>query len=618
VVAVRVTRAVAEPHHDGSEAYLSDPNPGLGETVTALVRVPLAAGIEHVVARVVHDAEPYRVVALPDRTTDTERWWRVEIRAHNPVTSYRFHLRDRSGRTAWLTQSGVHGWDVTDATDFRLTTEHRPPAWARRTVWYQVFPDRFARSVGGAPPSDVPSWAHLAEWDDPVETTIPAAMHQLYGGTLDGITEHLDHLVELGVTGLYSCPFFPARSNHRYDASSFDHVDPLLGGDAALHRLVAEAGRRGIRVMGDLTTNHSGDHHEWFRAAVDDPASPTREYYAWKPDGTPELWHDVPTLPKFDHSSPAMRRAVYEGPDSIAGRFLGPEFGLAAMRIDVANMTGRLRDVDLNRVCAEGLRRTIDTVRPDAWLLAEHFHDASPDLDGGGWHGTMNYPGFTRPTWTWLIDPSRGISAFGDPGPLPSRSGRDVVRSARAFMAHVPYSVALSNMNLLGSHDTARWACVAGSRDRHAVGAALLCTWPGSPSIFAGDEIGLGRDADWDVPGRLPFPWHAPSTWDRELLATYRELVRLRTASAALSVGGMRWVSVGDDHLVYVRESRDEAMLVHVARAAHAPVEVDLGTFGFAGAELAAGAEVRSSGPVLRLEAEGPTWRVVGLEAATR
>jgi len=208
--------------------------------------------------------------------------------------------------------------------------------------------------------------------------------------------------------------------------------------------------------MGDLTTNHSSDHHEWFTAARDDPASATHPFYSWRPDGSYESWLGILSLPKFDHSSAELRSALYDGRDSVAGKFLGDEFRLAAMRIDVANMTGRLGEVDLNRLCSTTLRRTIHDVRPDAWLLAEHFHDASGDLDGGGWHGTMNYTGFSRPAWTWLLRDDVDINAFGEPGPLPKRRGADVVRSARAYLAQIPYSVALTNMNLLGSHGTGR------------------------------------------------------------------------------------------------------------------------------------------------------------------
>ena len=98
---------------------------------------------------------------------------------------------------------------------------------------YQVFPDRFARSAA-ADARELPEWALAAEWDDPVIHEGPGPVTQLYGGDLDGVREHLDHLLDLGVTMLYLTPVFPARSNHRYDAHSFDHVDPLLGGDDAL------------------------------------------------------------------------------------------------------------------------------------------------------------------------------------------------------------------------------------------------------------------------------------------------------------------------------------------------------------------------------------------------
>ncbi|MCB0966354.1 MAG: glycoside hydrolase family 13 protein [Ilumatobacter sp.] len=600
-------------HHDGSEAYLSDPNPELGDTVTAFVRVPNDADVRRVVARTVNDAEPFRLEATLDRTSATEQWWRVDLRAHNPVTSYRFHLADGAGRTTWLTGEGLQAWDVPDTADFRLTTEHDPPAWVRETVWYQVFPDRFARRSDGGLEAPLPAWAHESGWNDAIETGEPGSMTQMYGGSLNGVTEHLDHLESLGVNGLYSCPFFPAHSNHRYDASAFDRVDPLLGGDDALRRLVTEAARRGIRVMGDLTTNHSGNHHEWFTSAMNDPEAPTRSYYSWREDGSYEAWLDVPSLPKFDHRSSALRAALYDGPDSITGRYLGDEFGLAAMRIDVANMTGRLRDVDLNRLCSTTLRATMRAVRPDAWLVAEHFHDASSDLDGGGWHGTMNYTGFTRPVWTWLLRDDVEISAFGEPGSLPIRSGRDAVRSARAFQSRIPYSVALTNMNLLGSHDTARWAYATGSPELHAVGVALLMTWPGSPSVFYGDEIGCGTDASYDVTARQTFPWSDRSGWNHDLLETYRELIALRTRSSALAVGGQRWISVGDDHLVFVRESRDERLLVHVSRTGHPPVRVGLGALGVGGAHVIAGADASVDGGSIRLEASGPTWRIVEL-----
>ena len=150
----------------------------------------------------------------------------------------------------------------------------------------------------------------------------PDTPRQLYGGDLRGIAEHLDHLVELGVTVLYLTPFFPAGSNHRYDASSFDRVDPLLGGDEGLDLLLRTAHDRGLRVVGDLTMNHTGDAHEWFVAAVADAAAPEASYYFFErhPDGY-ACWLGVPRCPSSTSPRPACARGCTTGrrPWSPAG-----------------------------------------------------------------------------------------------------------------------------------------------------------------------------------------------------------------------------------------------------------------------------------------------------------
>ena len=179
---------------------------------------------------------------------------------------------------------------------------------------------------------------------------MPARSQQFYGGDLDGVIDKLDHLVSLGVDLLYLTPVFPAASNHRYDAASFDRVDPLLGGDEAYIRLIEAAHARGIRVIGDLTSNHSGDTHEWFRAAHGNPGAPEQEFYYFTDAGNTEYvsWLGYESLPKFDWSSRELRDRFVEGEDSVVARWLKPPFGTDGWRLDVANMTGRLGAVDLN------------------------------------------------------------------------------------------------------------------------------------------------------------------------------------------------------------------------------------------------------------------------------
>ena len=247
-----------------------------------------------------------------EASTCTETWWRAEIVCHNPVTNYRFILEGGPTAYQWLNGTGLHLRDVPDAADFRLLTFAAPPGWAADAVVHQVFPDRFAVSGDGVG-RPLPDWVVPAEWDDPVDLSEGSGFRQLDGGDLDGVVERLDHLQGLGINVIYLTPFFPSRSNHRYDASTFDRVDPLLGGAEALRRLIRAAHARGMKVLGDFTTNHTGDTHEWFHKAQADPEREERGFYFWQHAGYVS-WLGVKSLPKLNYSSAALRERVFEDP----------------------------------------------------------------------------------------------------------------------------------------------------------------------------------------------------------------------------------------------------------------------------------------------------------------
>ncbi len=597
------------PHHDGSDLHVSQRSPALRDEVTVRVRVPAASGTTRVHVRTTPDAEPAYTAASIERRGTDECWWAARIRVHNPVTGYRFLLDGGPGGYRWLTQAGVVDHDVPDDTDFRLVAHPAPPDWVADQVLYQIFPDRFADS---GRPRPWPDWARRAAWDEPVATTHPDAMRQLYGGDLPGIEAHLDHLVELGVTGIYLNPIFPASENHRYCATDFSRVDPFLGGDDALVSLSRAVHARGMRLIGDLTVNHSGDQHVWFRAARADPAAPERAFYLWEEyPHRYESWAGVPNLPKFDHRDAELRRRLYEGPDAVAGRWLRPPFDLDGWRVDAANVAGRSGALDGTRDLARSMAATVRSARPDGYLLAEHCHDASADLQGDGWHGTMSYAGFTRPVWSWLVRPDTTLDFLGMPVPVPRLGGAAVAATIDAFRARVPWRTTLHNVNLLGSHDTARFRFVAGDRARAHVGIAFLLTSPGVPSVYYGDELGLAG-ADNET-GREPVPWDRPDTWDHETLAWTRELIRLRRAHPALRRGGFRWAHVGEEVLVFLRETRDERVLVQLARAPHPPVVLPLGPLGGVPEPLLSDRPARVGDGVVELPADGPSarlWRV--------
>ncbi len=605
------------PHHDGSEVYVPEPATALGDETTVLLRVPRASAVDDVAVRYVRDGEPQIAVAQVDRETESDAWWSATFPVANPVTSYRWLLSGGDFGYAWLNGAGVQPFDVPDADDFVAAPAPGGPDWHLESVVYEVFPDRFASANLDVDP---PAWAVPRGWDDAPTGRGPETPFEWFGGDLRGLQQRLEHISDLGANVLYLTPFFPAGSTHRYDATTFDAVDPLLGGDEALVSLVRAAHERGIRVLGDLTTNHVGAGHEWFVAARRNGTAPERELFFFdeRLEHGYESWAGVPSLPKLDYRSPELQRRVFGGDSSVVGRWLAPPFSLDGWRIDVANMTGRRGDLDVSAAVARGVRAAAVAARDDALVVAEHAHDARADLRIGAWHGTMAYAGFTRPVWAWLrgdnLPPEQESGFLGLPVGIPRLPGNFAVETMKRFRAGLPWASVLHSWAILSSHDTARFSTIAGSRERHLAGVGLQMTTPGVPMVFAGDEIGL--EGEWGEDARRTMPWSHPETWDAELHDGYRRLILLRRESRALARGGIRYAHVSADATAYLREAAGETVLCLAARARHEPVRLSVTALG-GELETLVGEDAEISGGEARLPADGPAfhaWRVTRKE----
>jgi alpha-glucosidase len=601
------------PHHDGSEAYVAEPPAELGDETTVLLRVPHAAPADRVVLRFVHDGEPRYAVAEKDRETSAETWWRASFRVDNPMTPYRWLLSGGSYGYAWLNGTGVQRFDVTDAEDFVVTPGDGGPDWHLESVVYEVFPDRFASSGLDVAP---PEWAIPRDWDDLPVGRGPETPVEWFRGDLRGVEAHLDHIASVGANVLYLTPVFPAQSTHRYDATTFDAVDPLLGGDEALQSLVRAAHARGIRVLGDLTTNHVGAGHEWFRAASD-PSAPERDFFFFDDELEHgyECWWGHPSLPKLDYRSPELRERMFGANGSVVRRWLRPPYDLDGWRIDVANMTGRLGAVDVLPDVSRGVRASAVAERPDAVVVAEHAYDVRADLRAGGWHGAMNYAGFTRPVWTWLraddLPAEPKTLFFGAPVGVPRLAGDAVVRTMSAFRAGIPWASSLHSWAILDSHDIIRFRTLTGSKERQLVGVGLQMTTPGVPMIFAGAEIGL--EGEWGEDARRTMPWSRPGDWDRDTLEAHRGLAGLRRSSRALAHGGIRYAHVSADVIAYVREAAGDTVLCLAARADGDEVRLSLAALGGTHLETLWGDDAEIADGHAVLPRGGPAfhaWRV--------
>jgi alpha-glucosidase len=599
---------LAEPHHDGSELYVFG---GTAPGERALVRMRAPRGLaDRVILRTVHDGEAGVTEAVAVDENETETWWQAEFEVTGPLTRYRWLLWGGEAGQTWVNGLGRVGHEVPDDDDFVHAPAAGGPDWHLGSVVYEIFPDRFA---SGGVAAETPEWAVRRDWDTLPEGRSRNTPHELFGGDLRGIEMHLDHVERLGANLVYLTPFFPARSTHRYDATTFDQVDPLLGGDEALAALTRAAHARGIRVIGDLTLNHTGDGHEWFLAARADPSSVERGFYYFD-DSLPHgyaAWWGIRSLPKLNHSSPELARRLH----AITRRWLEPPFDLDGWRIDVANMAGRYRGDDHGHELARATRHALEQARPDALLVAEHGYDFREDLRGDGWHGAMNYAGFLRPVCHWLhgeLDGELRRTYWGYPVGMASIDGPAAVGTMRAFTAGTPWASILHSWTLLDSHDSARFATVSGSRDRQLVGVGMQMTMPGVPMVFAGDEIGL--EGEWGEDARRTMPWERPDAWDARLLESYRELIALRRGSAALARGGVRYAAVTAEAVAWLRETPDERLLCLAARSSHEPVRLPLAALGCSSLEALYGGDAGTAAGEAVLPGDGPAFHVWRLE----
>ncbi len=450
------------------------------------------------------------------------------------------------------------------------------PSWFGEGVTYQIFPDRFRRSkvpdpeglVGGRTVHQ--SWEEFPEYrpDDQGEVR----NRDFFGGDFQGVLEKLDYLKSLGVETLYFNPIFEAAENHRYGTADYSRVDPMLGTNEDFARLCEEAHRQGMRVMLDGVFNHTGYVSRYFNGdgfypeagAAQSQESP---YYSWfnftQWPNRYDSWWGIYSLPAVNENDPGYREFIFGGKDSVVRRWL--RAGADGWRLDVAD--------ELPDDFVHGIHEAARAEKPDAVIIGEVWEDGSTKVAygvrrkhilGGHCDGLMNYP--LR---------SAILSFFQGGG------GEAFVKGMETIRENYPAFAFYSSMNSLDTHDTPRFLTLLGAggeyrdqsrewragftlspkqlnRGRKLLKAAalLLFCFPGSPTVYYGDEVGM--EGFEDPFNRQTYPWGYE---DQELLEWYRALGRLRGQRPALRRGGIRYVCGRGPLLAFVRESEEERLL---------------------------------------------------------
>lgn len=440
------------------------------------------------------------------------------------------------------------------------------PDWVRDAIFYQIFPDRFARSA------HLPKPDHLEDWE-----AVPT-LRGYKGGDLYGIIEHLDHIETLGANALYLTPIFQAASNHRYNTHDYFQVDPMLGGTQALRELLDTCHARGMRVILDGVFNHAGrgffpfhdllesgassPYHNWFHVL----SFPLNAYHPQRGLGYRAWWGHA-SLPKFNISTPAVREFLW----SVATHWLA--FGIDGWRLDAPN------EIDDNTFWQE-LRRRCRAVNPEAYLVGEIWGEASRWLQGDQFDAVMHYE-LTRAVFGFVAADSLNQveirkGAYKQITPLSAEGFAEAInRQQRTYRPEVT----AVQFTLLGSHDPARALTIVGE-DESALRLALLfqLTYLGAPCLYYGDEIGV--TGNHDPYNRQGMPWNKPESWNRALLEYLQRLIGLRREHAALRRGSYRTLYARSGLYAFARELRDECFLI-VFNVNQHPVTLKISTAAF-------------------------------------
>ncbi|MBQ8993123.1 MAG: glycoside hydrolase family 13 protein [Turicibacter sp.] len=413
------------------------------------------------------------------------------------------------------------------------------PKWVKSTVWYQIFPERFANANPDLNPENTVEWGSI----DPKGDTF-------YGGDLEGVIKNLDYLQELGINGIYFCPIFKSPSTHKYDTTDYFEIDPQFGDKKTFKRLVEEAHKRGIKIMLDAVFNHCGwNFPQWQDVVKYGEKSSYKDWFhihkfpliekdfdpIAKPGGLNyDTFAFAKGMPKLNTENPEVIDYFLE-----VGRYWVREFDIDGWRLDVAN--------EVDHTFWRLFRNAVREVKEDVYILGEIWHDSQPWLNGDQFDAVMNYP---------LGD---AILKYVAQDKITSSEFSLALNKVLTDYARNVNEVAF---NLLDSHDTQRLLTVCGGHKQKALLAyTLQMTQTGTPCIYYGGEIGL--DGGADPLCRKCMIWDEEEQ-DREMFDYLKQLIHLRKTHPSLTSPDLEWLSTNDEdsYVVFKKESDIETTYV--------------------------------------------------------
>ncbi len=477
-------------------------------------------------------AIPMRILAS-DALFD---YWEAAVTTKNWRLQYYFQLKKGSKQiymdeTEFSRKPPQNAIGIFEFPYLHANDMLKPPQWVKDAVFYQIFLDRFANGDKSNDPASTERWGGKPQQDN------------YFGGDLQGVIDHLDHLSSLGVNAIYFNPIFQAMTNHKYDTQDYMSIDQQFGTNELMKVFVDACHARGIRVLLDAVFNHSGKTFAPFvdvlkkgEASIYKDWFHVEEFPLQVKNGKPtyRAFAFEPHMPKLNTQNPEVKLYLLD-----VARYWMEEIGIDGWRIDVAN--------EVDHQFFRDFRQVVKQVDEQAYILGEIWHDSMMWLQGDQFDAVMNYP-FTNAVLDFFAHRKINAEQFSN-------------RISYQLSAY-PLTVNEVAFNLLDSHDTPRLLTLCKENKSIMKLAALFqLTFLGAPCIYYGDEIGLTGGADPDC--RKCMEWEKPKQ-DQDLFAFYQEMISLRKGHEALRTGAFRFKHArkGDNVIVYERTNDSECFII--------------------------------------------------------
>lgn len=591
-------RIINSFYHDSTEYFVSNPLPKMGDEIEIKCRFLQNKVIKDVFIRYRKFGE--EVIQQMEYAYEKNglAYFKTNVKVKEDVFSYIFILTTID-EVYYFNQRGAFDYRLDNSNNFKILADYKAPSWMAKTVFYQIMPDRFRNGNNeitiksedyeyqGNKPMRM-NWGEKPfEWD--VSKNL-----DFYGGDLYGVIEKLDYLQELGVNAIYFNPIFKSPTMHKYDALDYFEIDPSLGGDEAFIKLSEEIHNRGMKVILDISINHTSSSSKWFNkdcefydksiGAYNNPDSEFREFYFIEDDGSYYKWNGIDTMPVLNYGSQKLRDIIYKDENSVIKKYLKAPYNIDGWRFDVADVMARNDKLNVYYEVWEEINEAIKSVNKDALILSEEWQDAPEMYNGKRWDSTMNYFGANLPirefagevdVFTKRNEKLSLLNPYFSAEKLKSR----IIQT----MVNQPSMINYQMFNLVDSHDITRLNNNPSISYEKYVGAiTTLFGVPGAVNIYYGDEVYLDGHINSIEGCRYPMNWNENlNEREFETYNLYKKLIYLKTKKKAFQFGGFRILYAKGDVFVFSRFTEDEAYIILWSKSEVLEnIDIDLGRTG--------------------------------------